>query len=222
MNHMAESERDTAARADAGPPMGELLQLALDQAAPVVGAIPDELLKAPTPCTEYDVRTLVNHLFHVLVQFQKLAGKQDSEFGTPPDYVGEGDDWRERFVTEARDLVAAWSAPGAEAGTTGRMNMPARTVGSMALLDLTVHVWDLARATGQDFRADARAVDVLSVVADMVQEMAPTARKMGMFADPVALPDDGGDDGGPSSGLDRLLAATGRNPDWTPPGGPLG
>ncbi len=211
MNDLAQSERDMSAAADAGQPMGELLQLAKDQAVPVISAIPDELLTAPTPCSEYDVRTLVNHLYHVLVQFQGLARKQNSEFGTPPDYVGQGADWRERFAAEAGRLVAAWSEPGAENGTTGAMNMPARTVGCMALLDLTVHAWDLARATGQDFAADPKAVNMLFVLRDAVADLAPTARTMGVFAEAVPLPDDGRD----AAELDRLLAQTGRDPQWT-------
>ncbi|EGX61571.1 hypothetical protein SZN_01489 [Streptomyces zinciresistens K42] len=138
----------------------------------------------------------------MVAQFQRLAAKESSDFGGTPDAVAAGPDWRERFAAEADLLVAAWSAPGAEEGRTGGMDLPARLVGSMALLDLTVHGWDLARATGQgDPGADEAVVAELTAA---VAELAPTARKMGVFGEPV--PERAG-----ASGFERLLARTGRD-----------
>jgi uncharacterized protein (TIGR03086 family) len=186
--------------------VGELLDLARERAVPVVRGIPDTALGVPTPCAEYDVKALVNHVFQVVVQFQRLAAKEPSDFGaSAPDRVAEGPDWRERLVAEAERLVAAWSAPGAEEGTTGAMDMPARLVGSMALLDLTVHVWDLARATGQEYRAADEAV--VTELAGAVAELEPTARKMGVFGEPVRVAED-------ASAFERLLGRTGRDPGW--------
>ncbi|MEU0216981.1 TIGR03086 family metal-binding protein [Streptomyces sp. NPDC006265] len=185
--------------------IGELLARARERAVPVVRGISDAALAAPTPCAEYDVRALVDHLFQVIVQFQRLAAKEASDFGETAGVVGEDPGWRERFAREADRLVAAWSASGAEEGTTGGMDMPARLVGSMALLDLTVHVWDLARATGQDFPGADEAV--VAELAGAVEELAPTARKMGMFGEPVPESAD-------ASAFERLLARTGRDPHW--------
>jgi uncharacterized protein (TIGR03086 family) len=183
--------------------IGELLAMARERAVPVVRGIEDAALTAPTPCAEYDVRTLVDHLFQVIVQFQRLAAKEASDFGEAPAPVAGSPGWRERLVAEADRLVAAWSAPGAEEGTTGGMNMPARLVGAMALLDLTVHGWDLARATGQEYaEADEAVVAELTAAVD---ELAPTARKMGVFGEPV--PEAEG-----ASAFERLLARTGRDP----------
>ncbi|MGW3292019.1 TIGR03086 family metal-binding protein [Streptomyces sp. NPDC001002] len=190
--------------------IGELLAMARERAVRVVAGISDAALVAPTPCAEYDVKALVNHLFQVIVQFQRLAAKEASDFGETPDRVGAGPDWRERFEGEADRLVAAWSAPGAEEGTTGAMDMPARLVGSMALLDLTVHVWDLARATGQEYPDADDAV--VAQLADAVAELAPTAQKMGVFGEPVRVAES-------ASEFERLLAGTGREPGWG--GGPV-
>lgn len=187
--------------------IGELLGLARERAVPVVRGIGDTALAAPTPCAEYDVRALVNHLFQVVVQFQRLAAKEEADFGATADVVAEGPDWRERLAREADRLVAVWSAPGAEEGTTGAMGMPARLVGSMALLDLTVHAWDLARATGQDFPGPDDAV--LAELTGAVAELAPTARAMGVFGEPVAVPEG-------ASAFERLLAQTGRTPGGEP------
>ncbi|MER5260144.1 TIGR03086 family metal-binding protein [Streptomyces sp. NPDC002855] len=189
--------------------IADLLKAATAHAVPVVRAIPDDRLAAATPCAEYDVKALVNHLFQVIVQFQALAAKKDAEFGETPDLVAEGPDWRDRFADEAGKLVAAWAAPGADEGTTGAMDMPARTVGCMALLDLTVHAWDLARATGQDFEAAPESSGVVTALREAVAGLGPTARKMGVFGEPVAV-------GEGASELERLLAETGRDPSWTP------
>ncbi|MFE2558024.1 TIGR03086 family metal-binding protein [Streptomyces sp. NPDC059352] len=187
------------------PRIGDLLRTAAAHAAPLVGSITDDSLDAPTPCAEYDVRALLNHLFAVVVNFQALAAKEPADFSETPDRLAE-DGWRERFVAETGKLVTAWSAPGAEEGTSGAMGMPARTVGSMVLLDLTVHVWDLARATGRGFEPDPA---VVAGLAEEVERMAPMARKMNVFGDAVDLPED-------ATGFERLLATTGRDPRaWT-------
>ncbi|MFI5663449.1 TIGR03086 family metal-binding protein [Streptomyces sp. NPDC051684] len=182
-------------------PLGGLLATAASRAVPVVSGIEDKALDARTPCADYDVKALVNHVLHVIVEFQELAVKRDSDFSSAPDYVAEGG-WRERFAAEADALVEAWSMPGAEEGTTGAMNMPARLVGGMALLDLTVHAWDLARATGQEYGADP---EVVAELAAAVDQLAPTARSMGVFG--AAVPVDAHADP-----FARMLAATGRDP----------
>ncbi|MFF3940648.1 TIGR03086 family metal-binding protein [Streptomyces phaeofaciens] len=185
--------------------IGELLGRARERAVPVVRGIADGALAAPTPCAEYDVKDLVNHVFQVVVQFQRLAVKEASDFTETPDVVTGDPGWRERLVEETGRLVAAWSAPGAEEGTTGAWDMPARLVGSMALLDLTVHVWDLARATGQEYGAADEAG--VAELAGAVAVLEPTARKMGVFGEAVAAPED-------ASAFERLLARTGRDPRW--------
>lgn len=185
--------------------IGELLGRAVDGALPVVREIPDGALAGPTPCAEYDVKDLVNHLFHVVVEFRKLAAKGSVDFTRTPDRVGEGADWRERFARAAQALVAAWSVPGAEEGTAGTMDMPARTLGSMALLDVTVHGWELARATGQ--REPSADPAVVAELTGQVAGLAPTARAMGMFGEPVAVAE-----GAPE--FERLLGVTGRDPAW--------
>ncbi|WP_306325341.1 TIGR03086 family metal-binding protein [Streptomyces venezuelae] len=183
------------------PRIGDLLRSAAAQATPLVRGTADASFAAPTPCAEYDVRALLNHLFGVVLNFQALAAKQPADLSYTADRLADPD-WRDRFEAETGKLVEAWSAPGAEEGTTGGMGLPARTVGSMVLLDLTVHAWDLARATGRSFAPDPA---VVAGLADEVAGMAPMARKMGVFGDAVDLPED-------ADAFARLLATTGRDP----------
>ncbi|MFE7048469.1 TIGR03086 family metal-binding protein [Streptomyces californicus] len=186
--------------------ISELLEAAADRAMPVVRGIADARLGDPTPCAEYDVRALLNHLFLVVVNFQALAAREDVDFSQEPEFVTG--DWRGRFGEETARLVEAWGAPGAEQGTTGQMGLPARTVGLMVLGDLTVHAWDLARATGGDFVPDA---GVLDEVGPGLAAMAPQAREMKVFGEPFPVGED-------ATAFERLLAVTGRDPGWTPGG----
>jgi uncharacterized protein (TIGR03086 family) len=186
--------------------ISELLEASGIRAVAVLDGIGDGQLGDRTPCTEYDVRALVNHLFQVVVQFQALAAKRDAEFSETVDYVGQGPDWRERFAAETRRLAVAWDAPGAEEGTAGQMGFPARTVGQMVLGDLTLHAWDLARATGRPYTPDPA---VLADLAPAVAAIAPGARQAGVYGDPVEVPADASD-------FDVVLATTGRDPGWKP------
>lgn len=184
--------------------ISELLDAAAAGALPVVRGVDDSRLDDPTPCAEYDVRALISHLSQVVVNFTALAARQDADFGETPDAVTG--DWRKRFGEETAALVEAWAVPGAEEGTTGSMGFPARTVGHMVLGDLTVHAWDLARATGQEFVPDAEVVDEIGPA---MEGMAPKAREAKMFGEPFPVPDG-------ASPFVRVLALTGRDPDWQP------
>ncbi|MGW6605018.1 TIGR03086 family metal-binding protein [Streptomyces sp. NPDC055036] len=185
--------------------ISKLLGVAADRTVTVVRNITDDQLTAPTPCAQYDVHALVDHLFQVIVNFKALAAKKDSDFGVAPEHLTGA--WRDRFADETARLIEAWAEPGAEEGTTGSMALPARTVGAMVVGDMAVHGWDLARATGQPYEPDAALVGMLGAE---FGALAPTARKMGMFGEPVPV----GEDAGP---FETLLAMTGRDPGWGRP-----
>ncbi|MEU4236449.1 TIGR03086 family metal-binding protein [Actinoplanes sp. NPDC026619] len=181
--------------------ISELLAAAAERTVPVVQGIDDKQLFDATPCTDFNVSDLVNHLFQVVTNFQVLATKGAPDFSSAPDFVRA--DWRERFAIETRTLIEAWSDPAAHEGNSPGMGFPQQVVGGMALLDLTVHGWDLAQGTGQPYRPDDAAVASLRPLAE---QMAPKAREMGVFAAMTAFPPDADD-------FTRLLALTGRKPD---------
>ncbi|MBP0456628.1 TIGR03086 family metal-binding protein [Streptomyces montanisoli] len=186
--------------------ISDLLERAAARTVPVVRGIEDEQLSWPTPCGDYDVRTLAGHLYRVVVNFRELAAKRDSDFSQQSMPL-EGD-WRTGFAEATRRLVEAWAEPGAEEGTTGARAMPARTVGCMVLGDLVVHGWDLARATGLPYAPSGVDATLLDELGPQWAQLAPTGRKMGVFGPefPVA----------PGAGrFERLLGLTGRDPEWT-------
>ncbi|OKI60980.1 TIGR03086 family metal-binding protein [Streptomyces sp. MJM1172] len=188
--------------------ISSLLGAAAARTVPVVRTVREERLGDPTPCSGYDVRGLLEHLFDVMVNFEGLARKEPSAFEKEPERLKGDPEWRDRFAGQADRLVAAWAEPGAEEGTTGAMDQPARLVGTIMLLDLTVHGWDLARASGQRFTPDPAGVEVLSGVID---RLAPFARGAGLFGEPKPAAAD-------ASRFEVLLAATGRDPGWQPAG----
>lgn len=184
--------------------ISELLAAAAARTVPVVRGIDDKHLAKPTPCAEFAVRDLANHLFQVVVNFQAVAAKGTVGWEKTPDYVaGEeigGGDWRDRFAAETGTLVEAWSAPAAVEGDNPAMGMPQALAGNVVLVDLLVHGWDLAQATGQSYQPDP---EVVAAVGPFTEQMAPMGRQMGVFGEMTDFPPDASD-------FARMLAHTGR------------
>jgi uncharacterized protein (TIGR03086 family) len=182
----------------------ELLAAAAPRTVAVVRAVSDDQLSRPTPCPDYSVRDLLNHLYDVVVNFQAHAARQEVDWSAKTDHLTEG--WRDRFAAEADRLIEAWADPAALEGDSPGMGLPQGTVGEMALIDLVVHGWDLARATGQPFDV---APEVLAATHGFMDRMSETGRQMGAFGAPVPTT-------GAATELDRLLGRTGRDPEWAP------
>ncbi|SCE66225.1 TIGR03086 family protein [Micromonospora viridifaciens] len=182
----------------------ELLAVAAPRTVAVVQGISDDQLDLPTPCPEYTVRGLLNHLYDVVVNFQALARRQEVDWSAKTDHLTGG--WRDRFTAETVRLIEAWSDPAALEGVSPGMGLPQETVGEMALIDLAVHGWDLARATGQRVEVEP---EVLATGHGFMDRMGETGQRMGAFGEPV--PTVAG-----ATELDRLLCRTGRDPAWTP------
>ncbi|MFI1992068.1 TIGR03086 family metal-binding protein [Actinoplanes sp. NPDC020271] len=170
--------------------------------AGVVAAVRDDQLDAATPCTDFRVRDLLNHLIQVVHNFQALARREDVDWTPGPDRLTG--DWRTAFAAETSRLVEAWSDPGALDGVSPGLGLPQRVVGQMVLGDLVVHGWDLARGTGQEYRVDPTLVPP---VREFLDAMVETGRTMGAFGDPVDCPPGAGE-------FATLLAVTGRDPAW--------
>lgn len=156
-----------------------------------------------TPCTEWDVRALVNHL--VIEQLWApllLDGATVEDVGDRFDGDQLGDDPVAAWASAAAAAREAFAAPGALRRfvelSYGRR--PAEGYCQEMTLDLTVHAWDLARGIQADERLDERLVgDVLAFIEPQVEQLAAT----GLFAPPVAVGDD-------ADAQTRLLALLGR------------
>ena len=189
-------------------------QLMARAAAPlmeIIRNIKADQLSAPTPCAEYDVRKLVNHLLFWGPSLEGAARKEP----VPPPAEAEADvelttgDWAAALVAQVDRIVSAWSEPGAWESMThmgSPAEVPAVLIGGMVVGELVVHGWDLARATGQRLGLDE---DLLGYLHEEVAKSAAQGREMGIYGPEVAVPF-------LSSTLDRVLGLTGRNPAWTP------
>ncbi len=179
--------------------------------ARVVAGIGDDALDGPTPCPAYTVADLAEHVVGLTTAFTHAATREPLDPSLMRD--GDGDQlpvgWRERLATDLDALADAWDDPAAYDGTTmaGPVEMPAYEAGLVALDELVVHGWDLARSTGQDWSPDPAAV--AACTAFVAGFDAPANDDGGLFGPPVAVGDDATD-------LERLVAMTGRDPRWTP------
>jgi uncharacterized protein (TIGR03086 family) len=177
----------------------------------VVAGVDDALLAAPTPCEGRSVGELLQHLVGLTVAFRAAADKELGPLtdtspdagGWPPLEPG----WREALQAQVPDLVAAWREDAAWQGMTraGGVDLPGEVAGLVALDELVLHGWDLARATGQAYECDdATAAACLRFVTQFDTEGTP-----GLFGPSLPVAAD-------APALDRVLARSGRDPGWTP------
>ncbi|MGW1840590.1 TIGR03086 family metal-binding protein [Streptomyces sp. NPDC002067] len=174
----------------------------------------DDQLAAPTPCTEYAVRNLLGHLVGLTSAFRDAAAKETGPAtATPPGSVlpDIAPGWRDELAANLDALAAAWHRPDAWEGETqaGGLTLPAALAGRVALNELILHGWDLARATGQPYAPDTAS---LGVSYALLAPAAEDPERGGMFGPAVPVPDD-------TPLLDRVVALSGRRPDWAPPRG---
>jgi uncharacterized protein (TIGR03086 family) len=157
-----------------------------------------------TPCTEWSVRDLVNHLVgeHLWVP-DLLAGKTMQEVGDRYDGDVLGDDPIGAWNSAIQGSLAAWS----EASEDQIVHLSfgdaeAHEYAEQMLSDLVIHAWDLARGAGLDEHLDGILVEH---VYGYLEPRAAQWSGFGVFAGPV--------DVDPGSGLqDLLLGLTGRKP----------
>lgn len=110
-------------------------------------------LDKPTPCSEFNVKDLLNHI--VMVQQRSAAigsGRHWSEVQDP----GLDSGWGEAFQTASHDVQKAWTD---DARLGAMVEVPWGEIPGAAMLatytaELAVHGWDIATATGQDFAID--------------------------------------------------------------------
>ncbi|MGW2513720.1 TIGR03086 family metal-binding protein [Streptomyces scopuliridis] len=206
---------------DLGPACREVARL--------LGGIKDDQLAGPTPCPDYAVREVLAHLVGLTLAFRDAAAKKSGPTtNTPPDAALPvlPDDWREALPRQLDELAESWRSPAAWEGGTrvGGVDLPGAVAGLVALNEVQIHGWDLARSTGQPYApAEASLRASLAVLAPP-----PAAGSDGsdgsddaggsgdsgpapdsVFGPPVEVPED-------APLLDRVIGLSGRRPDWRP------
>jgi uncharacterized protein (TIGR03086 family) len=178
----------------------------------LVAEVDDAQLDAPTPCREYTVGDLLDHIGGLAIAFAEAARKEQGTNASqaPPGSTGRlGADWRARIPADLETLGVAWQEPAAWDGmaSISAMEMPASAVGAVALDEVVTHAWDLARALGQPFDADADAIAGAMEFVGPISE--PGAPRPPIFGPVVEVSAD-------STPTARFIALTGRDPDWRP------
>jgi uncharacterized protein (TIGR03086 family) len=160
---------------------------------------------APTPCTEWSVRDVVDHLvglnlvFVALFEESPMPDRAADRLGTDP-----AGSYRRSAAAlldaAARPQVLERSQATAVGVATGAERLRWR------IADLLTHGWDLAQATGV---AVELPDDLVEQALTFARAQLPSQPRTGRFADPQPVHDD-------APAIDRLAAFTGRPVPWTP------
>jgi uncharacterized protein (TIGR03086 family) len=159
----------------------------------VLQRLTEEDIPRPTPCAEYTVGEVGQHLVRSMVLLASVAGEQ---IGTP--VAGSLDT---TVAATAEAALAAWRHRGlAGSVTVGRSVLPAHLAVEIIPLELLVHGWDIARATGHHIDVTP---EVAGYVLDRARELITTDKRGRSFAAEVPA-------GAQATILQRLIAFTGR------------
>ena len=175
-----------------------LYRAATDRAMAVVDAVQPDQLRAPTPCTEWTVQQLIDHLVGGTEYLLSAAEQREP---APPTHA-TGADYRRGVA----DVLKALKLPGAMEQTCISplsFEWPVAQAVAGTFMDVLIHTWDLARATGQDERLDPALVEACTAM--FLPEMPERGRAAGIVGPAVEV-------GEEASPQDRLLAAMGRHP----------
>ena len=165
----------------------------------VVANIKPDQLHAPTPCDEYDVSGLLNHLIGGNFWVAPLVeGKTIDEVGDALDRDFAIDEYQ----ASADEADKAFSSAGAmeRPVAVSYGPVPGEVYAGHRFVDVLIHGWDLAKATGQDTALDPDLVDACWTVINPQMEL---LKGSGMFGGDVHVADD-------ADSQTKLLATLGR------------
>ena len=173
-----------------------------------VKGVRSDQMELPTPCSEWTVRDLLNHLVGSLwFHHQLISGTpvpHPAAAGGLPDADLVGDDPSAAFAEAAAAALATAAAEGmmARSAQTPLGEMPAGALTQFIALDMVVHGWDLAVATGQPYEV---APDLVAHILGFAR-MAITDDTRGPFIATAIAVEAGASD------LDQLVGHMGRAP----------
>jgi uncharacterized protein (TIGR03086 family) len=114
-----------------------VLRRGLDQLAGLLDDVPSGALADPTPCPQWSVQDLVDHIVAAPSRFARMARGEEVDWSTTP---SAGREPAARFRSHAEDLLRAVADGGAQDGS-----IPVE----WQCAELAVHTWDLATALGR-------------------------------------------------------------------------
>lgn len=183
----------------------------LERTAALTGEVlanvkPDQL-DAPTPCTDWDVRALLNHLIggaYMVADLGRDGAVDMSKMAA--DFVG--DDPQGAWATASAAATAAWQGDDVLERTVTMpwgQALPAPAALTILRNDVFQHTWDLARATGQDSALDPELAETVWAAVQENPAGIDPFRSMGLFGPAVDVPE-------ATPTADRVAAYFGRTP----------
>jgi uncharacterized protein (TIGR03086 family) len=170
---------------------------------------------APTPCDDWDVRALLNHVANEdLWTVPLMEGATIDEVGNRFDGDVLGDDPL-GIARAACDTAMIAAASGIVAGRTVHLSFgdtPAEEYAYQLAADHIIHGWDLAVATGGERAIDPELVEACAAWFVEREDLYRGAGAIGARPAVAAGAE-------PDDPQDRLLLAFGRDPAWTTPAG---
>lgn len=203
-NHFFERLERAAATGDAGPDEWAAAPQDLNRlsCADATLAVCQHVLRhitaadlaKDTPCTEFTVAQLADHLVGSMVGLGAMAGAQVA--------VPETGTLEDRVAVAAQQALEAWNRRGLDGTVSvGEAQMPADLAANILSIEFLVHAWDFATATGQKVTVSDEVTRYVLELAEQV--IGPQQRAGGSFAAAVEV--------GPDAHvLDRLIAFSGR------------
>jgi uncharacterized protein (TIGR03086 family) len=172
-----------------------------------VEKITDDQLALPTPCDQWDVRALLNHLLGTLALGQALLSDNPPAVAMGPGELPAsdlvGDDPHKAYRVGVERLLDAASGDALDrVHATPLGDMPGPILGGFTTLDILVHGWDLATATGQSGVLDGHLAETLLAFARQTITADSRAPRIGPEI-PVASD---------ATATERLVAYLGRRP----------
>ena len=183
--------------------IADLHERALAATRRFVAGVGSDQWHASTPCEEWDVRELVNHVVTGNEWAAELAtGKTIEEIGDRLDGDVLGDDPLAAYDDSASRAASVFQQPGALDApcAVSYGPVPGSVYAGHRFIDVLVHGWDVAVATGQD---PSLPPDLVAACLDVVEPQAELLAGSGAFGGGVELPADADDQ-------TRLLAMLGR------------
>jgi uncharacterized protein (TIGR03086 family) len=161
--------------------VNSLHRQALEQTGTIIASIKPDQWSQPTPCEGWDVRALTNHVVAGNLWAAELAsGKTIEQVGDHIDGDVLGADPAGAYSRSAAVAAAAFDAPGAlsSACAVSYGPVPGEVYAGHRFIDVLIHGWDLAVATGQNSELDAQLV---TACAQIVEPQADALRASGAF-----------------------------------------
>ncbi len=172
----------------------KLYQTTVSHAKKVLTTVGSDRMQDPTPCSEWDVKQLLDH----------IAGAQKALAGMIAGAdIGDEGSTTDQIDRAASAIVKAASAPGGmEKLVQSRQGeAPTSRMVGIAIMDLALHTWDLAKATGQNTNLDSGVVDFMQPILKGMVKDGPSEN----FAAIIEVPDS-------ASAQDKFIALSGREP----------